>query len=134
MYPVIDDIATRTQAYCGILGIDLFVDGEKYNVIEFNPFFKQMHLQTILPLINADLYDLFLSAASGSLSDEYEYVKMYNQSSVSKIIKKPQDINVEEIEDVNIAYTNNSNIILTKIAKTTKRAKEELNEIIEILS
>lgn len=136
VYPVIDDISTKGQPYCGILGVDIFLSGDNYNVIEFNPFFKQMHLQTILPLIKSDLCDLFLSAASGSLSDEYQYIKMYNYSAVSEI--KPQnkiDENEQcDDENLHIAYTSSSKIIFTQTARTLTRAKQELKENIEYLT
>lgn len=128
IYPVIDDIASRYSPYCGIIGIDLFVDGENYNVIEYNPFFKQMHLQSILPLINEDLYDLFLSAASGSLSDEYKFINFYNKTSLSKIVAEKIDEEKNEDENLEIAYTSNSNAILTQTAKTLSRARENLSE------
>ena len=128
IYPVIDDIASRYSTYCGIIGIDLFVEGENYNVIEYNPFFKQMHLQTILPLINEDLYDLFLSAASGSLSDEYKFINFYNKTSFSKITAEKIDNKKNEDENLDIAYTSNANAILTQTAKTISRAKENLSE------
>ena len=128
IYPVIDDIASRYSPYCGIIGIDLFVDGENYNVIEYNPFFKQMHLQSILPLINEDLYDLFLSAASGSLSDEYKFINFYHKTSLSKIVAEKIDEEKNEDENLEIAYTSNSNAILTQTAKTLSRARENLSE------
>lgn len=129
IYPVIDDIASRYTPYCGILGVDLFVDGENYNVIEYNPFFKQMHLQTILPLIDEDLYDLFLSAASGSLSDEYQYINFYNKTSFTKIAAEQIEEKNNEDENLYITYTsNNSKVILTQTAKTLSRAKENLSE------
>ena len=136
VYPIIDDISAKGQPYCGILGIDIFLSGDNYNVIEFNPFFKQMHLQTILPLIQSDVCDLFLSAASGSLSDEYQYIKMHKSSAVSEI--KPQS-EIEESrqcddENLHIAYTSSSKIIFTQTARTLTRAKQELKENIEYLT
>ncbi len=134
IYPVIDDIAERYNPYCGIIGVDLFVDGENYNVIEYNPFFKQMHLQSILSILNEDLCDLFLSAASGSMSDDYKFVNFYEKSTVSKIIA--QKIDEEKIEDneLVISYTSSSNIILTQIANTVSRARKNLQENISFLT
>lgn len=134
IYPVIDDIAERYSPYCGIIGIDLFLDGENYNVIEYNPFFKQMHLQTILPLIDEDLYDLFLSSASGSLSDEYKFIRFYNKTTVSKITAEKIDEDKIDDDSLNIAYTSNSNVILTESAKTISRARENLSENIDFLT
>ena len=134
IYPVIDDIAERYTPYCGIIGVDLFVDGEKYNVIEYNPFFKQMHLQSILPLIDEDLYDLFLSSASGSLSDDYKFINFFNKTAISKITAEKIDEEKIDDEALNIAYTSNSNIILTQSAKTLSRARENLKENIDFLT
>jgi len=134
IYPVIDDIAARYSPYCGIIGIDLFVEGENYNVIEYNPFFKQMHLQAILPLIKEDLYDLFLSAASGSLSDEYKFIDFCNDTTISKISAKKINEEKSEDENLDIAYTSNSNVILTQKAKTLSRARKNLYENWEFLT
>lgn len=134
IYPVIDDIAARYSPYCGIIGIDLFVEGENYNVIEYNPFFKQMHLQAILPLIKEDLYDLFLSAASGSLSDEYKFIDFCNDTTISKISAKKINEEKQEDENLDIAYTSNSNVILTQKAKTLSRARKNLYENWEFLT
>ncbi len=128
VYPVIDDIASRYAPYCGILGVDLFIDGENYNVIEYNPFFKQMHLQSILPLIKTDLYDLFLSAASGSLSDEYQYIDFNNLTAISKIFADKIDEKKSDDEALSITYTSASNVILTQAAKTLSRARTNLSE------
>ena len=87
-----------------------------------------MHLQSILPLINEDLYDLFLSAASGSLSDEYKFINFYNKTSLSKIVAEKIDEEKNEDENLEIAYTSNSNAILTQTAKTLSRARENLSE------
>ncbi|MCR5260770.1 MAG: hypothetical protein K6C94_02915 [Candidatus Gastranaerophilales bacterium] len=135
VYPVIDDISARGQAYCGILGVDLFVDGNCYNVIEFNPFFKQMHLQTILPLIKSDIYDLFIAAASGSLSDEYERIDFCNCAAVSKITNNIDDSKIPVLDDANlsVARTSASNYILTQIARISAKAKENLEENLEFL-
>lgn len=134
IYPVIDDIASRYSPYCGIIGVDLFVDGENYNVIEYNPFFKQMHLQSILPLIKEDLYDLFLSSASGSLSDEYKFIDFYNKTALSKIVGEKIDDEKSDDENLDISYTSNSNAILTQCAKTLTRARENLSENLQFLT
>lgn len=134
VYPVIDDIAARYTPYCGIIGVDLFVEGENYNVIEYNPFFKQMHLQSILPLLNEDLYDLFLSAASGSMSDDYKFINFYDKSTVSKIISGKIDEEKTDDDEINISYTSSANVILTQIAKTVSRARRNLNENISFLT
>lgn len=135
LYPVIDDIAARSQAYCGILGVDLLIDGDKYNVIEFLPFFKPMHLQTILPLVKSDLYDLFLSSACGSLSDEYECVRFYDLNSVSKKITNIDDEKLSGINDENFLYTrlDKNSIIATQIARTYSRAEKNLDNNTEFI-
>lgn len=135
VYPLIDDISERAGVYCGILGIDIFVKDDIYNVIEFNPFFKKMHLQAILPVIKTDLYGLFLSAVYGSLSDEYSLVEFDNGHTFSHIVEKISDEALKALDDddLDVSYTGMSHVILTQKAKTLKRAKETLLENIEFL-
>lgn len=130
VYPLIDDLASRSQPYCGILGVDLFVNGDVYNVIEFNTFFKQLHLQSILPLIKTNLYDLFLSSACGSLSDEYEYVDFDKSVTYSKIVENLPKEAFDSLQDDNISSvcTDNNHLILTQKAKTLTRAIANFEE------
>ena len=136
VYPILDDISFHNQSYSGILGVDLLVNENYYNVIEFYPFFKQMHLQTILPNIKTDLYCLFLSVANGSFSDEYEFIDTNNYSCVSRITNNFDENKLSYINDDNLtyAYTTASNIILTQIAQTTNRARKNLEENIQFIS
>lgn len=132
IYPVIDDLAERSQPYCGILGVDLLVQDEMYNVVEFLPFFKPIHLQTILPLIKTNLTDLFLSAACGSLSDDYSHVDFYNCSAFSKVIPNVSREAFELLDDKKLNLLNfDKQAILTQCASTAGRAKSVLMENIK---
>lgn len=135
VYPLLDDLATRSQPYCGILGVDMFVNGDLYNVIEFNTFFKPLHLQSILPLIRTNLYDLFLSSACGSLSDDYQYVKFDKSACYSKLVENFPSEAFEHLHDDNISKvcTENNHLILTQKANTLKRAVSNLEENYEFL-
>lgn len=134
IYPVIDELAARAVPYCGILGVELLVHNETYNVVEFLPFFKKIHLQSILPVIKTDLADLFISAACGSLSDEYSCIEFYNLSTFSKVVPK---FNIEQfkiLDDTNLKYViSGKNIILTQCARTAGRAREILLDNINFL-
>ena len=135
IYPLIDDIAERSGAYRGILGVDIFVKNDIYNVIEFNPFFKKMHLQAILPMIKTNLYGLFLSAVYGSLSDEYNFVEFEDGHTFTHIVEKVSDEALKSLDDENleVCYTGMSHVILTQKAKTLKRAQDRLFDNIEYL-
>lgn len=135
IYPVIDDISERFTPYCGIFGIDIFVNNDDYNIIEFNPFFKQMHLQAILPTIKSNLYNLFLSCIYGSLADEYSHVNFCDNCTFSQIVENIDKCAVEFLDDeaLELTYTGHSHSILTRRANTLQRAKSMLMEDIEFL-
>jgi phosphoribosylamine--glycine ligase len=134
VYPVIDDIAAKNQAYCGILGVDLFVDGDNYKVIEFNPFFKQLDFQAILPTIKSDITDIFYSTGIGSLSDEYKYILFNRLTTFSKIAEKPIEGKENDDSNLDISYTNYSNAIYTQKARTVSKAKEYAEDNIKYLT
>jgi len=66
--PVVDGMAAAGTPFTGILFAGLMVDGEKLHVIEFNTRFGDPEAQILLPLIDNDLYPLFLAASHGTLS------------------------------------------------------------------
>ena len=66
--PVVDGMAAAGTPFTGILFAGLMVDGEKLHVIEFNTRFGDPEAQILLPLIDNDIYPLFLAASQGTLA------------------------------------------------------------------
>lgn len=69
MRPVIDELANRGAPFRGVLyaGIMLTVQGPA--VLEFNARFGDPEAQVLLPVLDVDLAELCLAAASGTLAD-----------------------------------------------------------------
>lgn len=59
---------SRGTPYQGILFIGLMLDGSEANVIEFNIRFGDPETQSLLPVLDADLYTLLEATAAGKLS------------------------------------------------------------------
>lgn len=67
--PVIEGMKKRKTPYKGILFAGLMVDGDELSVIEYNVRFGDPETQTLVPLIESDLLELFYKAAKGALND-----------------------------------------------------------------
>ncbi len=134
IYPILDELAERSVPYSGILGVDLLINNDTYNVIEFLPFYKPNHLHAILPLMKTDITDLFLSVACGSMSDEYNHIEFYNLSSYLKVIPKADERLIKKIDDDNLICSfAGGKCILTEKSATVGKARERLNENIEFI-
>lgn len=133
VYPVIDEISKHSNPYVGILGIDLLINGNNFQVLEFNTFFNSVDMQSALPLIKNNLYDLLFAATFGSLSDEYTKIDFENFSSISLELKNSTKIKEDTAEDINVSYSNNNRIVLTSLGATLSTAKNNLQDYIESL-
>ncbi len=133
VYPVMNEIAKHSSPYTGILGIDLLISGNNFQVIEFNSFFKSIHLQAVMPLIKSDLYDLFLASVLGSLSDDYAQVDFYDNSSIALELKSNIShlVDLEPEEDIELAFNKNGNLVITAIGSTLNIAKSHLIDILK---
>ncbi len=129
VYPIIDEISRHTNPYVGILGVDLLLQGNNFQVLEFNPFFTSIDMQAILPLLKDDLYDLFLAATFGSLSDEY--TKLRHSDDVAVSIQLKGSYAAKDMEDdFLISYDSMGNSVLTVTAATLNNAVEKLKDIL----
>lgn len=131
VYPIIDEISKHSSPYVGILGIDLLINGNNFQVSEFRTFFDSLDLQSVLPLIKDNLYDLFFAATFGSLSDEYTKINFLDLSSISLEIENGSKIKEEPEEEIRISYSSNKKIILTSLGATLNSAKNNLHDYLE---
>ena len=128
VYPLIDEISKHSSPYTGIIGIDLIVNNNSFQVVEFNSFFKPIHLQALLPLMKTNFTDLALAAAHGSLSDDYDVVEVDDNYSIVIELKGTIDLSDDSID---VAYSRESNTILSLTASTINNAKNLLIETLE---
>jgi len=137
IYPFIDFCASKNTYYSGIIGVDLLVRDDEFRVIELNPFFKEIHLQSILPLLNVNLAELLLSVAVGSFSDEYNNIAHNNKCVYSKLVNSTiykEKIREYDDENLSYSYSNNGKLILSQTAKTYSRAKLNYDSALLYLS
>lgn len=133
VYPIVDEISKHSSPYVGILGIDLLLTGNNFQVLEFNTFFNSVDMQSALPLIKNDLYDLLFAATFGSLSDEYTKIDFENVSSVSLEMKNSENIKEDPDELITISYSAGNKIVLTSTGATLSSAKNNLQDYLESL-
>lgn len=133
VYPIIDEIAKHSNPYVGILGIDFLLTGNNFQVLGFNTFFDSLGMQSVLPLVKNNLYDLFFAATFGSLSDEYSKIDFVDSSSISLELKNSQLIVEDEDGQVSISYSNDDKVVLTSLGGTLTSAKNNLQDYLKSL-
>ena len=73
--PVVDELRNRDIPFCGFLYVGLMLTSDGPKVLEYNVRLGDPETQVILPLMDEDAYDLFLSAASGELEPGFVRLK-----------------------------------------------------------
>ena len=87
IYPIIDALSKDNTAYTGILSAELIIDSQNEpHVLAFNSGIGDPAAQTILPLLQDDLFEILYSTAIGGLSDDYETFKISDDYAVSVIL------------------------------------------------
>lgn len=134
--PILDEISSKGESYCGIIGVEILVNNEVYNVIEFYPFFKNIDCQAIIPLIEDDLYEIFAAAANGSLSDEYEIIKRNKSLYIASLAKNVCYDKIDDLynENLKVSYSyNNNEVVLSQKTHTISRGCKQLKEDIDFI-
>lgn len=129
--------ASDNRPYSGIFGVNLLVSGDEYKVLDIYPFFKQVHLQSILPSIKNNIAELFLSASVGSFSDEYNNINLISNCACSEILNSRKiKMNLSEYDDDNFIYSYNLNgdAVITTTASIYSRAKSRKDYAIKYLT
>lgn len=138
------------HTYTGILGLEcLYTPEEEFVVNSIKPFLQNHDSRAVLNLCNDNLYDIFISCINGAFSDEYSEINFSELTSVSATISSSLNNNIinkldileESIDFINIKDKNNDtytfnpgeNFTITQTCATLTKAREALNEDIEIL-
>lgn len=160
IFPLLDGMSNEGCPFTGVLSVGLIID--KHNnpiVIEFDAGFGDTEAQTTIPLIQEDFFELLYSTASGSLSDDYQTVKLSDDSVATvvltsvgypKTVKKGNVIEgLENIDDDDILIFHagtcinqngelvvNGGRVLSVVAQssTLRRAYERVYEAVSSIS
>ncbi len=95
IYPLLDEMSAHSGGYAGIIGVELYVAQDSFEVIDFNCGFKKFHMQVILPIIQGNLYDYLYASTMGSLADDYNEIELYSEEVAAVSIKDanlPEDV------------------------------------------
>jgi len=140
----------KTTPYLGILGVDCVLkDDGKFVTLDFKPFLSDHDAKAVLNLVEENLYTLFEACAIGSFADDYEYIKVSDNSSVSAVISSRSSGNAIEGLDLvesdvtpfalpkndylELETVEGRNLVLTKTAKTLSRARNTMYEDAELI-
>ena len=67
--PTLAALAAEGRPYRGVLYVGIMLTAEGPKVIEYNCRFGDPETEVVLPLLESDLYDIFIACATGSLDD-----------------------------------------------------------------
>lgn len=147
----LEALQRKETPYLGILGVDCVLkeDG-KFVTLDFKPFLSDHDAQAVLSLVDENLLTLFEACAVGSFADDYDTVKISDDSAVSCVIsarasgKIIQGLDLIESDLTPFAIKKNNyleyetiagkNLVLTKTAKTLARAVKQLYEDVELIN
>lgn len=157
IYPLLSYLERGQNPYMGIIGANgiLTENGEIY-ILGWNSFMQDSDSASILSLVEDDLYTLFEACSVGSFSDEYEYIKQSDNSSVSVVLACNKKDNKENIitgldnlaDNITVSYypnvvknkymeleaTTGAVAVLSSEAMTSSKAGKTVYEEIENLN
>lgn len=144
---VLSALERRGTPYVGILGVDCVLADDKVIALDFKSFLSDHDSQAVLNLTEENLITLFEACAVGSFADDYETLKISDNSAVSCVIfSKTKDNVINGLDNVESDITffpikkneyleyltvNGRNFVLTRTAKTLSRARTLLYEDID---
>ena len=154
IYPTLDYLEIEGSPYLGILGINgILTDEGNLYILGWQSFMQDCDTQTILEILDEDLYKLFYSCVIGSFSDDYDYIDMKDEFAVSGVLSSGRYKNsviegLDELQDDTlVAHLNTKRneyleyetqgdnaLVVTRVAKTLSRAKQGLYEELEFIN
>jgi phosphoribosylamine-glycine ligase len=148
---VLQALEKKGTPYLGILGIDCVLrDDGKFVVLDFKPFLSDHDAKAVLNLVDENLYTLFEACAIGSFADDYDEIKVSDNSSVSVVLStRIKGNTIENLDLVESDVTpfelkkneylefetiEGRNFVLTKTSKTLSRARIGVYEDAELIN
>ena len=153
IFPTLDNLAQNGTPYVGILGIDAVLTPENDVVaLEYSTALQEHDCQTVLSLMNENLFYLMQACAMGSFADDYQYIDMSEDFAVSAVLSSGRVSGsiISGLEDLDettkVAHFNtvknkyleyetvgDRTLLVTKTAKTISRAVENLYNEIDLI-
>jgi len=107
-FPLIDGLNTDKLGFAGIIKANIIIDDKnEIYLTSIKVSFGDPDAQTILPLLEEDLYTVMYSAAIGALSDDYEFLNISDDHSVSVVVatqgypqKGKKNLVIEGLEEI----------------------------------
>lgn len=82
-FPLIDGLNSEKMSSCGVLKANIIIDdNDNPYLVGINVSFGDPEAQTILPLLNDDLFAVMYSASIGALADDYEFLDISDEHTV----------------------------------------------------
>lgn len=130
--------------YVGIIGLEcVLTENDNFYIQDLKPFLQPHDARAVLNLCDENLIDIFSACINGSFSDDYEDIKMNNNSSASVVLSLPENNLIEIEEDYDVDFHNvkrdndalyskgENTFVITKSAVTLSGAKAKLKQEIE---
>jgi phosphoribosylamine--glycine ligase len=153
IYPTLNALEKMQTPYVGIFGVDCILTGdERIYAIEFNSFMQDPDCESILEVLDENLYDIMEACAIGSFADDYEKIEIADKYAVSCVLssgrKKDSIISGLDAldEETSVAHFNTQKnqyleyltnggrtIVLTRSARTLSRALNALYEEVDLV-
>ncbi len=153
IYPTIEVLSEKQIPYIGILGVDCVLTPDNDVVaIDYNTFLQEHDCQSVLSLMNEDIYKLIESCTIGAFADDYEKIEMADDVAVSCVLSsgkksgaiisgldkidestKVAHFNTHKNKYLEFETTGDRTLLITKNAKTITRAVENLYEEVELI-
>ncbi len=132
IYPLLDDISKYAENYTGIIGLKIKLINNNFYVIEFYNNFQDYDFQIFLSLLEENLLNLLFNAANGSLTDNYDIVKLTGQFGYTIAVNKSK-VSEYDREHEFIESEDEQNLVYTNTASTLNYAKQNLFDYLEIV-
>lgn len=157
IYPTLNTLAHQQTPYVGILGVDLIINNmEQLFTLEFNSFLQTPDIQSILALLNENIYHLFQACVVGSFGDDYEQIDISDSYAASCVllgkrkdaIPKTVIYGLDDLdESTKVAHFNNNkneyleyettggrSLVITRTARVLSKAMDDLYDEISVIN
>ncbi len=129
IYPTLDYLEIEGSPYLGILGINgILTDEGNLYILGWQSFMQDCDTQTILEILDEDLYKLFYSCVIGSFSDELDFIRLNDRFAASLVLSCKNKTNCENIISGLDNIDENTKIVFYPSVSKNRYLEYEANE------